>query len=349
MMRCLALVLCVAGLAAAEHAIFALRSIQQGSIQQGVDPVAAAQAAGADLARQAAAQGRTLRIVLFQETFPTSTPADGKRLGDALQAAVGAPTWGTGGSTPGYITNAEPAALPGGSLVAIGIGGDGLRVTAIADGGMVAHDYDKDPAQAAAVGALRQAAWTRGRDLARRLPRPTGPACAVLFGALHNDWHVPYAHGIHDGLPAGLPQVYGVGQMRDYLYADGAALTDPAGAPTPTGRALLLIEGRLAIAQATRRLEVASLPEARALLAGAAVAVRRGLPADPALTFLFGTVGFTKGAGVTSTEVYREILDAALGPAPVLGGFLGGEGGLDVDGRLNIGGGRLALLSIAAE
>ncbi len=338
------LLLAAVGASAAEPSIFTLRSVQQQA-----DPVQAARSAGEDLRAQAQARGWQLRVVLFQETWPSVVPADGARIGDALKTAVGVPTWGTGGSQPGYITNAEPAPAAGASLVAIGIGGDGLAVEVLVDAGEVAHDYDKDAAKAPAIIALREAAYARGLALARRLRAPPAGqgACAILMGALHNDWHVPYGSGVSAGLPPGLPQAYGVGQMRDYLYADGAALFDPAGVATPTGRVLLLISGRIAVAQATRRLEDSALPQARALMAGAAVAVCRRLPAPPALIFLFGSVGFIRGSGVVTTVPYREVLDEALGPVPVHGGFLGGEGGLDDAGHLHIGGGRLSLLALA--
>lgn len=347
MIRCLILLGLLAVMAAGEPALWSLAAASQES-----DPAAAGRAVTSTL--QAGLAGRQPRAIVFLDYRATAAPGSARAVGDAIAASFpGIPVLGTSGTAqPGYALAYGAGDRLGPSLVATAIGGDGLRVGWAALGATRLREYGKDPALAGRVRELRAAAAAQGAELVGRLPpAPAAPGQAVIvFGAAHNDWHVPIMNGVRDALPQGTGLVGGVGQFLDEVYADGTALRAAGGSETDASDGLiaLRLSGRFAWAAATERVGDGDdgLSQLRQL-SDLARSARARLPTPAGLTVAMTTIGLSRGAGRDHSRAIDDELLAAAGGGALLGAALGGEAGLTADGLLSVGGGRIALLLLS--
>lgn len=318
------------------------------------DPLAAASAAAGDAVKQFRAAGVTPVAAVFLERLAGVTAADGARIGAAVKKVVGVPTFGHGGVGT-YGLTWQAGKLGDGGLAVLLLGGQGLDVKGYAVGGRIEYDDSDDPAKAAKVRQLREAAAQRGDALGRQVPSLARPGLVLVLGALHNDWHVPFMTALHKRLPAGVPVVGGVGKWDDYVYLDGREMTDAGGKPTQVGQLAVVVQGnlRLAVCPVTARdkykpavvLEegLDACRDVRKRLGGAA-----GTRPGSELVLAFSCVTRLDDAKLPGPAAELANIGGVFGPAvPVFGCFCGGEVGTDAEGRLSVGGDRLVICGVA--
>jgi hypothetical protein len=319
------------------------------------DPLAAAEAAAGAAVKQFRAAGVAPVAAVFLERLAGVTAADGAKIGGRIKQVVGVPTFGHGGVGT-YGLTWQAGKLGDGGLAVLLLGGRGLDVKGYAVGGRIEYDYSDEPAKAAIVRQLRQAAAQRGDALARQVPALTRPGLVLVLGALHNDWHVPFMTALHKRLPAGVPIVGGVGKWDDYVYLDGRELTDKGGKPTQVGQLAVVVQGalRVAVCPVTARDKYKSavvLEEGldacrhvRKRLGGAGP----GQGTGPALVLAFSCVTRLHDAKLPGPAEELANIRGVLGPgAAVFGCFCGGQVGTDAEGRLSVGGDRLVICGVA--
>ena len=300
------------------------------------DAVAAAEEAATEALAPCRAAGALPAGAIFLERLAGMKPADGDRIGRAIQRITGAPTFGHGGS--GAALPTRGASSPGvAGLMVLVLAGKGVTVQGRALSGPIEHDDADDPAKAARCGKLRDACTERGRALGGRLASLDKPGFVLALGALEGDWAAMFFTGLHARLGAGVPIVGAAGGWESYVYAEGSR----AG----TGQLAVVVQGEIRVAVETvasrdRWDEQVALDEARQ----AASAVRQRLaPAPPALVLAFSSAGRRAGA-----QAERTAIEQVLGPgAPLFGCYSRGEAGTDAPGKLSAGTGRIVICGVA--
>jgi len=292
---------------------------------------AAEQAAGSMMAKFRARRRRP-EAVIFLDRSGRHDAAEGRAIGQRVQAVAKAPTYGTGGQTgPAGVTwwaktDFEP------TFQVLGLAGAGLSARPFFAAGAV----DDDP------NAVRLRAESLGGQLAA-----VGEGGFGLFlGAVPAPQAGRYLSALRRAAPAHLPLIGIAGQEGDYVYA--------AGRPEQAGAGQLVLavaaDVRLAFAGTASR----NVADAEAVLAEAdavAGAARRKLgAAAPALVIAFSDPGRMRTAGLGPPGKELQRMQGALGgDVPVFGCYAPMQVGVDSEGRPSVGPGRIMLVALAEK
>lgn len=243
----------------------------------------------------------------------------------------------------------------------MGLDGKGLNVRGVVDAGMMNYMYineqkltkkaeegdEKAKEDLAKEKKLRAEAKEAGAKMAKEIGEIEGNGFVVLMGALHNDWHVTFGEGLKDALPKGTVVVGGVGQWRDYVYADGASQKPE------TGRLAIVIEGTGfeidafgSVCEDKYKKEKVEVQDTE-VIKKATDELSSG-KADAVISFSCVT-RLRESKLMDPSIITNRLAEAAGEQAALFGNFCGGEIYLGKDGEYVAGGDRLVAVGIKSK